>query len=270
MLPGREVAPYVIQNGHWWFAAQFAYTPLGGRWTGKDEQLIAAMNQSETWKDRMSFSLVFGREWESGFGVGLSAGLSRTRSRFLHREVTDAQTTTTVDTVWTSAAMGAQTVYTWDIIEAQITEPGVDRSFNATNTLTQLRLAPEVSYAVWQRRRLSVHARVAPSLSLTLQRQGEGLLPATDEGGLPAIADLKDEAFDKRFGPQLALSLSMDVRYRLTPHLSIGVLPAWEQDLLGGDRDTPTLRTSGFGGALRLRFDMSHRERRTHTHTTGL
>ena len=267
LLSGKAVDPYVLANGNWWFGLQLEWAAANGSWSGTGSE-VNAMNTSETWLDRKGLSAAVGREWQSGLSVGLGVGLSQQRSRFLHRLVEPSSTQTVVDTTWTGTPSGPQTIFTWDIVEIQTTEPGAEQLFRSTNLYTQLRIAPEISYRLLERRRLSLHVRLSPIIHIGLSRNGNALVlkPAQEASDssttVLAVSPLEDAALNDRFPLSLALSGGLDLRYQLCDRLSIGLLPSFVSDIQGRIERTPKLTSSEFGGMIRLRYDIRHKERR--------
>jgi hypothetical protein len=267
MLPGRAIDPYVLAAGNWWFGVQLEWMAVQGTWHGAGSE-VNSLNVSETWRDRKGASLVAGREWQSGWSAGLGVGVSQVRSNFVHRLVEPTRSQTVVDTTWTSIPMGQQTSYTWDIIQTELVEQGTERTYRSTNTYTLLRIAPEVSYRLWERKRFSVHGRFSPIISATLGRSGNTLIAAdsvdvnADLGSQLDVLELSNPAVTDRYPLAIALSGGLDARYQLCDRLSIGILPTFAYGLSGTNDSVAKLRSSEFGAAFRFRWDLRHKERR--------
>lgn len=267
LLHGDPTPVYVLSKGQWWIAAQADASVMTGKWTGSAPE-VADLNTSETWQSAQGLGLVAGRDWLSGWSFGLGIGVSKLRSRFLRREVEPGHSEMVVDTTWTGTPMGAQTNYTWDIIQTVIDEPGVERDYSATNSYTRFRVAPEVGYRIWQNGRFGLHARLAAAMLLDMGRKGQTVAWAngTDStettAGIARVVPLNDASMNERFPVVFALTGSLELRYRLCEHWSIGALPTMTYWLPGADGPTPGLSMTGIGGAVRLRYDFHHHERR--------
>lgn len=267
LLQGDSTPVYVLSKGQWWIAAQADASVMTGKWTGNAPE-VADLNASETWQSAQGLGLVAGRDWLNGWSLGLGIGVSKQRSRFLRREVEPGHSEMVVDTTWTGTAMGAQTNYTWDIVQTVVSEPGVERDYSATNSYTRLRIAPEVGYRVWQNGRFALHARLAGAMLLDMGRKGQTVAWAngTDSTetatGVARVIPLNDASMNARFPVAFALTGSLELRYRLCERWSIGALPTMTYWLPGADGSTPGLSMTGIGGAVRLRYDFHHHERR--------
>ncbi|MBP7513796.1 MAG: hypothetical protein KA791_04560 [Flavobacteriales bacterium] len=268
ILRGDSTPTYVLKKGNWWFGVQAGVSTLTGEWRGTGPE-VSELNKSETWRAGQSLALVVGRDWLSGWSSGISAGITRHRSQFLHHESEPGHVETVVDTTWTSAPMGTQTNYTWDIVETVVEEPGVERDYNATNTYTSLRIAPEVGYRLLGRHRFSLHARGGLALSMDLGRKGSTLVSTTTTSdSLEVVSasitrlDLSDASLDDRFPISFSVFASAELRYRLCEHWSLGVLPMFTWNLPRSEENTPRASFTEVGGALRLRYDLGHKERR--------
>lgn len=265
ILPGKTIDPYVMAKGNWWIGAQVEWAALNSSWSGAGAE-VDAMNAGETWRDRKGLSVVVGREWQSGVSLGLGVGISQQRSRFLHRTVEAGTTETMIDTAWTATPSGPQTSFTWDIVETQITEPGTEQLYNSTNVYTQLRIAPEISYRLVERRRLSIQVRLSPMINVTLSRSGNALAPMVSQEPLDSsatsltVVSLGDASLNERFPLSLALSGGLDLRYQLCDRFSIGLLPNFVYGIPREVGRTPRLNSVELGGALRLRYDIRHKE----------
>lgn len=212
--------------------------------------------------------MVAGYEWLNGWSIGLGLGVMRQRSRFLHHEVQSGTTETVIDTTWTSNAMGPVTNYTWDIIETTLVEPGVEQDYNATNTYTQLRIAPELAYRLKDMKRFSVHGRIAPIFLVDIGRNGNTLTNGTGENSSDTLTTrsvvipLADASLDDRFPLRTALSAGLDLRYQLCERWSIAASPTCTWWLPRATDPTPTLSMTEWGASVRLRYDLRHKERR--------
>jgi hypothetical protein len=267
LLRGDSTPAYVHDKGQWWVAAQAEWAGLNGDWNGTGPE-VNALNASETWRGQNGFSIVFGRSWSDRWSVGMGMGITKQRSRFLRHEVEEGRTETVVDTTWTATAMGTQTNYTWDIVETLVEEPGVERDLNATNTYTRLRIAPELGIELLGRKRATLSARVAPTMMFDLGRKGSTVATVSTMDSLetltPALAtrSLGDASFDKRFQAAFALSLSLEARYQLHERWAVSLLPTYTYWLPRAESTVPALSMTELGGAVRLRYDFRHWERR--------
>lgn len=268
ILQGDSTPTYVLNKGHWWFGVQAGVFSLTGEWRGTGSE-VSELNKSENWRGGQSLSLVVGRDWLSGWSSGISVGVTRQRSRFLYHESEPGHVETVVDTTWTSAPMGTQTNYTWDIVETVIEEPGVERDYNATNTCTSLRIAPEVGYRLVGRHRFSLHVRGGLAMSMDLERKGSTLASTTTSSdSLEVVSasisrlDLGDASLDDRFPISFSVFASAELRYRLCEHWSLGAMPMFTWNLPRLEERVPRVSLTEVGGALRLRYDLGHKERR--------
>ena len=267
ILKGDSTPAYVLSKGHWWIAAHGEVAMMNGEWKGTGHE-VTELNKVETWQSAQGLSLVAGRDWLSGWSVGLGVGVARQRSRFLKRESEPGQTETVIDTTWTGSPQGIATNYTWDIVQTQIYEPGVEHDYSATNTYTKLRIAPEIGYRLLERNRLSLHARLSPVLLLDIGRKGNTLVWTNRSDSLEntttgtRVMSLGDASLNERFPLAIALSGSVELRYRLCDRWSVSVLPRYTYWLPKADGAIPSLSMNGLGGAVRLRYDLRHNERR--------
>jgi hypothetical protein len=260
--------PYVLRNKRVFVGLQFDWTAVSGKWRGSAEE-VAALNRSETWLDRKGTGVVMGLRWRSGLHVALAASASQQRSRFLHTMQVAGDTSTTVDTTWIATAAGPQTVYTWDIVPVMITEPGIEERTMATNTYTQLRMAPELGYG-HRFGRWSLGVRVGPMITATLSRKGRTLVPdpvQPDGNELPPnppiVISADDRSVDERFRLSFGAFAALDIQYHLTEAIMLGAGPVWSTNFAGSGGTVPAASLSELGGAFRLLFDLPERERKT-------
>lgn len=266
ILQGDSTPAYVLKKDNWWVAVQGEWSTLNGEWKGPGSE-VTELNKSETWRGGQGLGLVIGREWLSGWSLGLGIGANKQRSRFLRREVEASHTEVIVDTTWTGTPMGQVTNYTWDIVETVIEEPGVERDYSATNSYTRLRIAPEVGYQLLQKKRFSLGARLAPVMMIDIGRKGNTLVRTASVDTLETAATtgalaLTDASLDNRFPMTFAVSAGLELRYRLCERWSLGMLPTFTYWLPHTEGRVPSLSMSELGGAVRLRYDLRHQERR--------
>lgn len=266
ILQGDSTPAYVLKKGNWWVAVQGEWSTLNGDWKGTGPE-VAELNKSEIWRGGHGLSLVFGREWLSGWSLGLSIGANKQRSRFLRREVEPGHSELVIDTTWTGTPMGQVTNYTWDIVETTVVEPGVERDYSATNSYTRLRIAPEVGYQLLQKKRFSLGARLAPVMMIDIGRKGNTLIQtasadSSETGAATGALALTNTSLDSRFPMAFAVSAGLELRYRLCERWSLGVLPTFTYWLPRTEGRVPSLSMNELGGALRLRYDLRHQERR--------
>lgn len=266
ILQGDSTPAYVLKKGNLWVAVQGEWSMLNGEWKGTGRE-VAELNKSETWRGGQGLSLVFGREWLSGWSLGLGIGASKQRSRFLRREVEPGHSELVIDTTWTGTPMGQVTNYTWDIVETVIEEPGVERDYSATNSYTRLRIAPEVGYQLLQKKRFSLGARLAPVMMIDISRKGNTLVQTASMDTMETTAatgtlPLTDTSLDNRFPMTFAVSAGLELRYRLCERWCVGVLPTFTYWLPRTEGRVPSLSMNELGGAVRLRYDLRHQERR--------
>ncbi len=266
LLKGDTVPTYLLSRGRLWFALQADMAVLNGEWRGSGPE-VADLNSSEAWRNGQGLGLAAGYEWMNGWSVGLGIGVNRQRSRFLRQEVEGGSTETVVDTTWTSYAAGPMTNTTWDIIETTIVEPGVEHEYNATNTYTQLRIAPEVSYQFTDLKRFSVHGRIAPMLLMDIGRKGNTLVSAptgnnTDTSTITlTVLPLTDPSLDDRFPMRFAVSAGVELRYQLLDRWSLAASPTCTWWLPRAEGPTPSLTMTEMGGMVRLRYELRQKER---------
>ncbi len=259
--------PYVLRNKRIFVGLQLDWTSVSGAWRGSGEE-VAALNRSETWLDRKGIGAVGGLRWRSGLHLALAASASQQRSRFLRTMTIAGDTTTTVDTTWIATAAGPQTVYTWDIVPVTIAEPGIDERTTATNTYTQLRIAPELGFG----RRLgrwSLGLRTGPMITATLSRKGKTLVPdpvQPDGDELPPnpplVISADDRSVDERFRLSVGAFAAADINFHLTEAITLGGGPVWSTNFAGSGGTVPVAALSEVGGAFRLLFDLPERERK--------
>jgi len=267
ILQGDSTPAYVLKRGNWWLALQGELSMLNASWKGAG-RAVTELNESETWRGGQGLSVAVGREWLNGWSIGLGIGANKQHSRFLRREVGSSRTEVVVDTTWTGTPMGTQTNYTWDIVETVVNEPGVERDYSATNIYTRLRIAPEVSYQPLRKKRFSLSARLVPMMMLDIGRKGNTLVPSSTIDSLEiettgtGTLQLDDASLDERFPMTFAISAGLELRYRFCERWSVGFLPTFTYWLPSAERRVPSLSMTELGGALRLRYDLRHQERR--------
>ena len=265
-LRGDSTAPYVLNKGQLWFAAQAEWAALNGEWKGGGAQ-AQQLNTSETWRKGNGLGIAFGYEWQSGWAIGLGIGVNRQRSRFLRRETQAAHSEVVIDTTWTASPLGDPTNYTWDIIQTVVQEPVVERDLSATNTYMYLRIAPEVGYRFAQMKRFGLSARLAPVIMVNTSRKGNSVTTtvrtdSTDTAPATTVLPLEDGSLDDRFPLTMAVSAGLELRYRLLDRWSVSALPTFTYWMPRTGSDKPMLSMTELGGALRLRYDLRHKERR--------
>lgn len=266
ILQGDSTPAYVLKKGNWWVAVQGEWSTLNGDWKGTGSA-VTELNKSETWRGGQGLGLVVGREWLSGWSLGLGIGANKQRSRFLRREVVPGHSELVIDTTWTGTPMGQVTNYTWDIVETTVVEPGVERDYSATNSYTRLRIAPEVGYQLLQKKRFSLGARLAPVMMIDIGRKGNTLIQtasadSSETGAATGALALTNTSLDSRFPMTFAVSAGLELRYRFCERWSLGVLPTFTYWLPRTEGRVPSLSMNELGGALRLRYDLRHQERR--------
>ena len=74
------------------------------------------------------------------------------------------------------------------------------------------------------------------------------------------VVSLGDASLNERFPLSLALSGGLDLRYQLCDRFSIGLLPNFVYGIPREVGRTPRLNSVELGGALRLRYDIRHKE----------
>lgn len=261
--PNAKVVPYVLTRSDVWIGIQGEWADVNGRWSGPSA-LTEELNAAETWRDRAGLSLWVGRVWRSGLSLGIGFGLEQQRSRFFRRTIEPATTQTVIDTTWVTSSQGPQTLYTWDIVETAIVEPGSEQLYSATNTYRRMRLATEVAYPVFEHRRWSIHARVSPELIMTLSRTGNTLAQSDGGeggGGRAVVVPLNDRSLDERFSPFWGLSAGVDIRFRIHEHISLSAVPAYNRIFATSAADRVRPGGSELGGALRIRYHLAGKER---------
>ena len=266
LLHGDPAPTYVLNKGQWWIALQAEVAALNGEWHGPGRE-VKELNASETWREGKGVGVAFGREWLNGWSIGLGLGVNQQRSRFLRRETETPHSEVVVDTTWTGSPMGQVTNYTWDIVETVVTEPGVVRDYSATNTYTRLRIAPEVSYRMAQRKRFSLSARLAPMLMLGMGRKGNTVVTTVTADSMEtapttSTIPLNNASFHDRFPLSMAVSAGLEVQYRMLDRWSVSALPTFTYWFPGSSTTGRSLSMNELGGAMRLRYDLRHKERR--------
>lgn len=257
------MVPYVLTRSDVWIGIQGDWADVNGRWSGPSA-LSEELNAAETWRDRAGLSLWVGRAWRSGLSLGIGFALEQQRSRFFRRTIEPATTQTVIDTTWVTSSQGPQTLYTWDIVETAIVEPGSEQLYSATNTYRRMRLATEVAYPVFEHRRWSIHARVSPELVMTLSRTGNTLAQGDGVeggGGRAVVVPLDDRSVDERFSPFWGLSAGVDIRFRIHEHISLSAVPAYNRIFAASAADRVRPGGSELGGALRIRYHLAGKER---------
>jgi hypothetical protein len=259
--------PYVLRNKRIFIGLQFDWTNVNGEWRGSGDE-VPALNRSETWLDRKGIGAVIGLRWRGGSHLAMAVGVSQQRSRFLRTRTIEGGTSTTVDTTWTATPAGPQTVYTWDIVPVTIAEPGIEERTTASNTYTQLRIAPELGY---DRRlgRWSIGLRAGPMFTATLARAGRSLVSGAAQADStelqadqPMMIPVDDRSVDERFRLSFGAFAAVDINYHLTEAITLGAGPVWSTNFAGSGGTVPVASLSELGGAFRLLINLPERERK--------
>lgn len=251
---------YVVSNGNWFLGFEAGVAMLNGSWQG-DVPTVKPLNSSEDPLDQGHVQLLVGRKWNNGFHIALGIGAAKRTTRFLSSNEGQNEVIEQTDTTWSPIPLGAATYYTWDIDTVLLAEPGVGRSYSATNSYTAGRVGVELGHS-WQTHRWVLGVDLGLQAHFSERRQGQTYAleePASNDG-TGSISSVVAVPFDqasmdtRTFG--LSGSLSLDFGYLLGDRVSLHLLPYYQRDLSGMGAD-PWLRTSAFGGAVRLMYSVS-------------
>lgn len=241
-----------LSGTRWWLAVQGEHQRGSLEWRGGEPGVAEALNTSETWLGRWVVSLAVGRSWRSGWTVGGGISLSEARSRFLRTTSTPDHVETVVDTTWVVTPMGQQTMYTWNIVESTVVEPGTTQVARANNTYREARVFLEAGRRVWTRGRWSAHGRLSAGAAWTLTRAGNTLQVSPD-GGI-TVMDLRDRTVPSASAVRPFAGIAAELRFRLSPELALGALPSINMTF--APATSTHLSTGGLeaGGGLRLTY----------------
>lgn len=241
-----------LSGTRWWLAVQGEHHRGGLEWQGGEAGVAEALNTSETWLGRWTLSAVVGRSWRSGWSVGGGLSFSEARSRFLRTSSSPDHVETLIDTTWVSTPMGQQTLYTWNIVESTVVEPGTTQVARATNTYREARVFMEVGRRFWAHGRWSAHGRLSAGAIWTLARAGN-TLQNTPDGGM-TVLDLRDRTDGSGGAIRPHGGIAAELRYRLSPELALGVLPSIHMTFARTTGSTPSSGGVEAGGGLRLTY----------------
>lgn len=241
-----------LSGARWWLAVQGEHQRGSLEWRGGERGVAEALNASETWLGRWTLSMAVGRTWRSGWAVGGGVSFSEARSRFLRTTSTPDHVETVVDTAWVVTPMGQQTMYTWNIVESTVVEPGTTQVARANNTYREARVFLEAGRRVWARGRWSAHGRLSAGAAWTLTRAGNTLQVSPD-GGI-TVMDLRDRTGPSASAVRPFAGIAAELRFRLSPELALGALPSINMTF--APATSTHLSTGGLeaGGGLRLTY----------------
>lgn len=257
----------VLSGTRWWLAVQGEHQRGSLEWRGGEPGVAEALNTSETWLGRWVVSLAVGRSWRSGWTVGGGISLSEARSRFLRTTFTPGQVETVIDTTWVGTPMGQQTMYTWNIVESTVVEPGTTQVARATNRYREARLFMEVGKRVWAHGRWSAHGRLTTGAIWTLTQAGN-TVRATADGGL-TVLDLRDRTSRSGSVIRPFAAMAAELRFRVSPELALGALPSINITFAPAAGSTPNIRGVEAGAGLRLTYLFPYNRPLKHTLPTA-
>jgi len=253
-ISGASPQNYVLPHGEWWLGAQWSTYSVHSDWTGSDEELAAALDEGEGNGGTQAWGILFGRQWQSGFGV--SSGLVMDRVERSLRYVEDR--TTTTEEITSFFVTLNNEVFVSDVdtvrtttLDEQVTE-GIDRR-------TMVRI-PVLGHWSHDLRRWSIGIQAGVALELTRTEAGPGLV-RTESGTIEAVY-LDAETRSQRY-PDVVLGIAgIDLGYRLHERWSL-------QAGYVGMRGLTTLSEKGpvqaspirHGAEIRLRFHLPARTR---------
>lgn len=196
--------------------------------------------------------MAVGRSWRSGWAVGGGVSFSEARSRFLRTTSTPDHVETVLDTTWVVTPMGQQTMYTWNIVESTVVEPGTTQIARANNIYREARVFLEAGRRIWARGRWSAHGRLSAGAAWTLTRAGNTLQVSPD-GGI-TVMDLRDRTDPSASAVRPFAGIAAELRFRLSPELALGALPSINMTF--APATSTHLSTGGLeaGGGLRLTY----------------
>jgi hypothetical protein len=189
-------------------------------WTGDDERLANALDDSEAVHSTVSPGVAFGRTWLSGWGLSTGVFLERSERYFEHTE-----RSSTVETALLTYIVTLNTqvfVSNVDTVESVST---TERHTSGVNRRTALRIPFEAS---WQRRarRWSYGLRAGAAVEFTRAEHALSLDLQGQDGRLVAT-DLSGEAIDGRYPTALLLTAGLEVGYLFHERWSLHAGPAY-------------------------------------------
>lgn len=261
---GAGERPYVLPKGASWYGVQVELASTDYHWNGPSGE-TRALNNSESWGGRKGIGVVYGRDWQSGFGFEVAGTWSKVRSNLFYAEQGPQVVHNTTDTTWTGTPMGQHTIYTWNIVTTSVAEPGPSRTYSAVNTYTMLRFDALASYQRPLGRWTAV-LRAGPTLTLFPGHEGNTLVAGTTgsepASGMMTAVPLSAASVKDRFAPQLGLLAGFDLRYSLSERFMLGMGPTFLTTLGGEEVRNARLNCTEWGGTLRLIYRPAPHERR--------
>jgi hypothetical protein len=157
------------------------------------------------------------------------------------------------DTTWSVIPAGTVTYSTWDIDTLQLVEPGVERSYSATNRYTAWRLGVELG-RTWQFHRWTAGLDLSAWVHFGERAEGKTFSNtyATTADGSPGAGVVSLDEVDDRKTFSLGGSAAFDLGFLISDRVSLHARPYFQIDLTGGDEVFLEGRT--FGAALRFNY----------------
>lgn len=111
---------YYKPRGSWWLASAITAQAVEYRWTGSRNRLVDALSRADRAVTGVAWGLFGGRQWPSGFRLGLGADISRAQQSFrmIEREsVVVSETVTNVVTLNTLVVFSTTDTLTRTIVQ---------------------------------------------------------------------------------------------------------------------------------------------------------
>lgn len=234
-LRSQAYPEYVMGPGEWWLGAYAGFGSVRGTWNGDD---AASLRTTETWKSSTQMGLLAGRQWWSGWSIGMGVGVARVRSAFKHDQRTVVGETLDLDTTWVTRPYPNSTdlISTWSVDTSYFPIAGPPRRIDAKN---EYRVLQVPLLAAWHGHvaRWKLGATAGLTGWFPMERSGstlERIAPDAD----PTVTDLSDGAVDERYPIQVHGNVGLSLGYLITEHFAILAEPTLSTPVYRGGTGT--------------------------------
>ena len=248
-------ADYVLPHGEWWVGAGVGVYSVERRWSGENEQLVAAWRGSEGKKRDLLYGLYFGRAWRSGIWCGSGIEFGQGRASFDHMDQRQDLTTEVTTQLATFDELVIAVVSDTTVIVEERSE-----RFTGTNRSSVFRI-PLMAGWRWSARRWELGVHVGMAGEWHTLRDGYVLMTSANDADVETLSTEQLPEKDRSYG-LLSAQVGMGAGFHISEHWKVTAGPGYQFGVSLFSSHAPLQALPGrLGGMVQLTYALPSRTR---------